>query len=594
MNRDKKAEERLWYVNFLTCIVHFTSATVSVALWTDWAIPVTTSFLSWHSADKSSEANSSCNDGNCYVKTSIIDWPQHISLMGLVFAFHILSFSWQFMVLWPWNVQKVYHECLAQGRNPFRWVEYALSAPLMMIAISAMLGEITISVYVLLALCTSLLMGLGYLQEEFMHLTLAPHRMGWAVFTVMWSVPTFTFSVSLTKSQSAPPDRILMIVCATWLLMIVLFGCFGVVQSFHVSYYHQTFINKVARLFKRTKTIEDGALQLSPPVKKLPDGYYYGIEMTYGVLSATAKLALAILVIMLIRVRQDTLNLKFVGAGDDVGSSSSCNTTAKELAIKPYQFGGSGVFSPFIRTGSGVCSSRIGPKGESPFFYGHEYQMVCTGHKNIQSNWHLAPEGAGACDYGTVATLDECKTASEYVMAKYYPEKVSKRSLYEAWMVGDSVGNCQQKGAWGGVPPGCALQTGNDWTPHYKWVDLKCDSYNPAYQLVCSDDLSTQNAALSPLPPYFHLAPRGALRCDYGEPAFPHNGIDCMNIATRAIADRVIGKSMSLERIQWDEDSQQNGTDCGDGKWGDVPMGCSIRTTARKLINGQYHLGGAV
>jgi hypothetical protein len=463
----------------------------------------------------------------------------------------------------------------------------------MMIAISAMLGEIDISVYVLLALCTSLLMGLGYLQEEYMQLTLAPHRMGWALFIVMWSVPTFTFAVSLTKSQSAPPDRILMIVCATWLLMIVLFGCFGFVQSFHVSYYHHSFINRLCKQQPTTAT-GDGGLQLTTPVKALPDGYYYRIEMAYGVLSATAKLALAILIIMLIRVRQDTLNLKFVGAGDFVDGSSACNTTVKQLPTKPYKFGGSGVFSPFIRTGSGACSSRTGPLGESPFFYGHQYQMVCTGHKAVQPNWHLAPKGAGTCDFGTVATLDECKTASEFVMAKYYPEKVSKRSLYEAWMVGDSVGNCQEKGGWGGIPPGCALQSGNDWTPHYKWVDLNCDSYNPAYQLVCSDDSPTQNASFFPPLEDFHLAPRGALTCDYGEPAFPRNAIDCMSIATRAITDRVIGNPMSRERIQWDEDSRINGLDCGSGEWGEVPMGCSIRTTAQDLFNGQYHLGGGI
>jgi len=596
MFRDKKAEERLWYVNLFTCIVHFTSVAVSIALWTDWPIPVTTSFLSWHSTDKSSEANSKCNDGNCYVKTSIADWPQYISLMGLVVAFHILSFSWQFMVLWPWNVQKVYHDCLAQGHNPFRWVEYALSAPLMMIVISAMLGEIDISVYVLLALCTSLLMGLGYLQEEFMQWTLTPHRMGWMLFTVMWSVPTFTFSVSLTKSQSAPPDRILMIVCATWVLMIVLFGCFGLVQVFHVGYYHETPFSNVARLFKKPKNVR--TLQLTPPVKELPDGLYYRIEMAYGVLSATAKLALAILVIMLIRVREDTLNLKFVGAGDDVGGSS-CNTTVKGLPNVPYEFGGSGVFRPFIRTGSAVCNSRTGPLGETPFFYGHQYQIICTGHQVINSNWHLAPEGAGACDFGTVATLDECKTASEYIMTNYHPGKQSKRSLYEAWMVGDSIGNCQQKGAWGGIPPGCALQTGGDWTPHYKWVDLNCDSYNPAYQLVCSGDsspspsLSPQNVLAGQLPPDFHLAPRGALTCDYGQPAFPRDGVSCMNIAARAITDRVIGGQMTRERIQWDE-GRLDHDECGGGEWGDVPMGCSIRTTAQDLYNGQYHLAGGI
>ena len=322
MHRNSNSERNLWYVNFVTCVVHLTCASVVIGLWTDWPIPVTTSFIDWHVTNSTLK---NCDDGNCYVKKSFATWPDipDISLMGLVLGFHFLSISWQFLVLLPTSIQDMYHAYLTEERNPFRWCEYALSAPLMMIVISAMLGEVDISVYVLLAVCTSVLMGLGHLQETHMRTTLVPHQIGWALFFLTWSVPTFTFYVSLTQSQSVPPARIVTIVWATYLLMIVLFGCFGIVQTVHVNYNHNTFLNKIARNLNccRGKQL---AYKFVKDHNGPPPNYYYKIELAYGVLSATAKVALAILVMTLIRVRQDMLQLEFVGSADDSFESKKC------------------------------------------------------------------------------------------------------------------------------------------------------------------------------------------------------------------------------------------------------------------------------
>jgi hypothetical protein len=120
------------------------------------------------------------------------------------------------------------------------------------------------------------------------------------------------------------------------------------------------------------------------------------------------------------------------GAWGDVPPDCSIQTTATSIYTvdgigKQYTYSG---FRPHIRTGTlGTCNVRTGPLGETPFYYGYHFQMVCSGYNATQEvTWHLAPDGAGSCDFGRVATLDECKTAS--------PGKISSRK--ECWTNGSS------------------------------------------------------------------------------------------------------------------------------------------------------------
>jgi hypothetical protein len=313
------AETRLWGVNLAVCIVHFSSATTTIVMWavgylSDWSVPVTKSFISWQMKNETSEMG--CGDGNCFVKSAFATWKTPgVPLLGFVIAFHVLSFSWQFCVLWPGFIQDAYHAGLAREKNTFRWLEYSLSAPLMIIVVSAMLGEVDIGNYILLAVCTSMLMGLGYLQEEYMRRTSIPHAMGWILFVCTWAVPTFTFAVSLEKSPSSPPNNVLVIIWTTYVLMIFLFGCFGVVQTVHVGYYHPTLFNCFTRNQQKIplrKYLAVGEEDSGSGKQKYAfDEHYYKIEWAYGILSATAKLTLAVLLILLIRARSSTVKLEF-------------------------------------------------------------------------------------------------------------------------------------------------------------------------------------------------------------------------------------------------------------------------------------------
>jgi len=316
-------ENRVWAVNVATCFLHFTSAIAVIGLWTDWPVPVTTSYISWQLKNETS--TDGCAENNCEVSMKFATFGKtEISLLGLVLAFHFLSFSWQFLVLFPGPIQDRYYEGLANGTNAFRWIEYALSAPLMIVVIAAALGQVDVVVYYLLMVNTSMLMGLGYLQEVHMRETTVPHMMGWVLFAATWVAPTFTFFTSLSQSAQKPPDDILFIVYLTLFIQISLFGCFGIVQIVHVGQYHSTIFNCLCNIGGRKRApiyicrpdkhdihrpdIHMGEIK----VHFTPQPGYYGIELAYGILSATAKVSLAVLLILLIRTRNKTLNLEFV------------------------------------------------------------------------------------------------------------------------------------------------------------------------------------------------------------------------------------------------------------------------------------------
>lgn len=296
MRQAKKAAlARVWWINVATCAVHLSAVLVTIVLWTDWTIPVTTSFISWEMKNQTSDMG--CRDGNCFVRSAFATWDgvPDISLLGLVVSFHALSFLWQFAVLFDGPIRDFYHADIARGRNTMRWCEYALSAPLMICVISAVLGQVDVVVYALLATCTAVLMGLGYLQEVHMRDTIVPHVLGWILFALTWAPLTFSFAVSLQKSPASPPSDVLAIIWSTYVVMLTLFGCFGIVQVVHVSQQRKRHVTN----------------QYRPLGSEKNGNGYENIESAYAVLSATAKLALGVLLIFLIYAREDQAKLEF-------------------------------------------------------------------------------------------------------------------------------------------------------------------------------------------------------------------------------------------------------------------------------------------
>merc|ERR1719159_1109780 len=115
--------------------------------------------------------------------------------------------------------------------------------------------------------------------------------------------------------------------------------------------------------------------------------------------------------------------------------------------------------------------------------------------------YHLAPQGAVACDWGVSATQDQCEAAVQFLADQN--DENPGRSL----QIG-SGGSCLD-GSWGQVPGGCSAQSGGDWAAHFKTgTPTSAGCAHQAYQLVC-----TGPGVL------YHLAPKGAVTCDSGTSA---------------------------------------------------------------------------
>lgn len=212
-----------------------------------------------------------------------------ISMASLIVCSHVLSFSWQFLVLFEGPVAWFYYDQRLIGRNPLRWLEYALSAPLMIVVIAAVLGQADIAVLALLAISVSALMAFGYLTEMNIRASPpVPHISGWILFAFVWGVATFTFVLGLNRSEEPPPPEVLAVVFPTYVVMLSFFGSFGVVQAAHVC------ANMKERASQGT-------------VRK-----YNAVEMWYAILSLSSKVALSVLLYLLVRTRERFLKVGFV------------------------------------------------------------------------------------------------------------------------------------------------------------------------------------------------------------------------------------------------------------------------------------------
>lgn len=288
-----QTNESLWIFNLCICLAHFIIVIVVLLDGSDVSLPVTTSYIAWKEINATGHHGDSCRQGNCYLETEFAKLTvlPDISLAGLLIWSHILSLSWPFLVLFDGPAERFYYRQRKRGRNTFRWVEYALSSPLMIVVIAAILGQADFCVFTLLAISTSTLMVLGYLTE--VHIKTTPpitHITGWLLFSLIWAVITFTFVLGLNRSVTPPPPEVLAVIYPTYFTMLAFFGSFGVIQAVHV-----------ATDMKEKRLLDENA-----PLK------YNAVEMWYAILSLSSKIALSILLYLLVRTRDKVLQIEFI------------------------------------------------------------------------------------------------------------------------------------------------------------------------------------------------------------------------------------------------------------------------------------------
>lgn len=208
--------------NTWLAILHLCSL---VGIWllssSPWPVWVTRARSRWEPLDASSDL--SCGDTACRVVVSYESVVQ-VHVETLVLAFHlpaVLSHAYAARygyVAWP--------------RVPHRWIEYAVSASIMMVCILLLTGITDLWTLMLAFVCCAATQGMGYVGE------LHPRRwlyfwLGCSLMAPVWVVVYYSFYSSLADAAKSPPTFVYYIV---WTLF-VLFMCFAAVNAVQRAYW---------------------------------------------------------------------------------------------------------------------------------------------------------------------------------------------------------------------------------------------------------------------------------------------------------------------------------------------------------------------
>eukprot|EP00928_Gymnodinium_smaydae_P010029 TRINITY_DN13769_c0_g1_i1.p1 TRINITY_DN13769_c0_g1~~TRINITY_DN13769_c0_g1_i1.p1 ORF type:complete len:1592 (+),score=293.52 TRINITY_DN13769_c0_g1_i1:39-4814(+) len=167
--------------------------------------------------------------------------------------------------------------------------------------------------------------------------------------------------------------------------------------------------------------------------------------------------------------------------------------------------------------------------------------------------YHLAPAGAAKCDYGDNVNELKCLEIGRLLAQQ------SGNDKYQMTLVVGNGGMCNEE-PWGGVPAGCSVQSGTDWTAHFKYGEpTKEGCVNGRFQLVCTGNEVG-----------YHLGPKGKNKCDYGKPV-------AQGLCLQAVG--MLAKLEGRARLNTKLDIGAGGN-CADGKWGSTPDGCSVKSGA--------------
>lgn len=121
-----------------------------------------------------------------------------------------------------------------QTPNKIRWIEYAITAPLMIFLLGALSGVRAIDTLLLLVIMTSVVMLGGYFGEKPGGGPKIIQVASWVLFAATWAVIATTFLTHVEDAKNADSESVDSREPPSWLWAIliiefVLFGCFGLV-----------------------------------------------------------------------------------------------------------------------------------------------------------------------------------------------------------------------------------------------------------------------------------------------------------------------------------------------------------------------------
>jgi hypothetical protein len=207
----KPTTKGLRIFNFIMAAFHGVQGIIILVLSRTFDIPITGSFLTFDQSTQTLEP----------ATTVLFD----LSIPLLIALFFFLSALAHLFIATLYN--KKYNQDLAKGINKIRWVEYSISASVMMVAIAVLVGVYDLVSLVMIFVLIAIMNLLGLVMEVHNQTTKKTnwlsYWLGCLAGIVPWFVIGFYFWLS-AEQGSAPPDFVYWI----FISIFVFFSCFAV------------------------------------------------------------------------------------------------------------------------------------------------------------------------------------------------------------------------------------------------------------------------------------------------------------------------------------------------------------------------------
>lgn len=237
-------------LNLSAALLHLFSATAMIIItlsldnYQSINIPSTATYLKWNKIDDTNATSCgpdndrrlNTSDGNFCIDMTTEPTGWSINLAWLIISFHLLSFLFQGIAevtRYTPIFNYEYSDMVANGKNPLRFLEYSISASIMLVAIALLNGIRDLDLIFAIAVLTAgtQLCGLvvEYLTEVWLKVLL--HATGWLQFVCAYGIIVHSFALSATSDSEVQPPWFV------WVIVIVLFllyASFGFVQLVEV------------------------------------------------------------------------------------------------------------------------------------------------------------------------------------------------------------------------------------------------------------------------------------------------------------------------------------------------------------------------
>lgn len=178
--------------NLIMAGLHALQGGVIIALSRDFAIPVLGNYLQFNPATQRLEP------ATAELFTVSLPW--------LIAAFFFISAFMHLIIATVYN--KRYNDGLAKGKNILRWVEYAVSASIMMVAIAMLVGVYDLMSLVMIFSLTGIMNLLGLVMEIHNQTTKKTNWLSYWIGCLAGAVPwiaiAFYFWLAAEKGSAAP------------------------------------------------------------------------------------------------------------------------------------------------------------------------------------------------------------------------------------------------------------------------------------------------------------------------------------------------------------------------------------------------------